>query len=139
MDLIKLTLKSFGVSYLFSYIFFTPQFSKNCDLKTIPENSLVFVEKLTPSKREMKVGDVISFKTPFGNYIHSIKRVKGIGGDIVNGNHIPIGFVWVESDLNFCSYDSRIFGAIPISLVEGRVLLSLSKNYPNFKIQKINL
>lgn len=86
-------------------------------------------------------GDVVIVKSPrSGNPI--IKRVVGLGGDIVKGlgvnniargtpTPVPTGHIWLESDAGFGYEDSSIFGPVNQDLVQAKVTFT-SINWMKF-------
>jgi len=97
--------------------------------------------------RNIHVGDIITFTHPVNQYSMS-KRVIGMPGDFVSvmtpgrGDEdmrkdasegdwanvkeslirVPEGHCWVAGDNLDWSRDSRVFGALPLALVKGKVL-----------------
>ena len=114
--------------------------------KRIPVNKLGsvgvkdrFVNQVTSG---ISVGDVIVVKHP--DRVGTVcKRVLGLPGDIVTkptrrtqregildrslpeNQVVPDGHLWIEGDNPWNSSDSRNYGAIPASLIVGRVLVRL--------------
>jgi signal peptidase I len=76
----------------------------------------------------LSVGDVVVLHHPLrkGNVC---KRILGLPGDqVIYGGSlliVPDGHLWVEGDNPNNSSDSRAYGAIPASLVVGRVVLRI--------------
>ncbi|KAF2643903.1 LexA/Signal peptidase [Massarina eburnea CBS 473.64] len=98
--------------------------------------------------RNIKVGDIITFTHPVNPSNSACKRVVGMPGDFVSvvtpgrkeddmfleeneGEwavvrdeliRVPEGHCWVAGDNMDWSRDSRVFGALPLGLVKGKVL-----------------
>lgn len=116
---------------------------------TLHQGSLVLVDKLTPRWRGVQRGDLVVFTSPQDGQ-DAIKRVVGVAGDdvaikdaelFVAGRHVdepqvdhsridgvwfgpvsvPTGSVFVLGDSRSGSIDSRVYGAVPLSAVVGRV------------------
>lgn len=74
----------------------------------------------------LSIGDVVVLQHP--NRRGTIcKRVVGLPGDVVLRPRkgllvIPDGHMWIEGDNPANSSDSRTYGAIPMALIQGRVL-----------------
>jgi signal peptidase I len=79
-------------------------------------------------------GDVVVFRLPAevpgpGGLV--VKRVIAVAGDTVPGDNatqprmVPAGRVYLRGD-GVPSYDSRMFGAVPLDHVSGRVIARLS-------------
>ncbi|KIW03510.1 uncharacterized protein PV09_05276 [Verruconis gallopava] len=96
----------------------------------------VVISKHYALGRDIRVGDVVCALHPMfpdGNAV--IKRVLGMPGDIVcdgvfeNGEprmiKVPRGHCWLAGDNAGFSRDSRIFGAVPLGLVTGKVVWRL--------------
>ncbi|KAL8947742.1 MAG: hypothetical protein Q9222_006015 [Ikaeria aurantiellina] len=87
----------------------------------------------------IQVGDVVSFKHPMVVDAEAIKRVAGMPGDFVmrdmheNGAdtmlQVPEGHCWVLGDNLTESRDSRVYGPLPLGLIQGKVI---AKNLPGF-------
>lgn len=80
----------------------------------------------------LRRGDIITFISPHNPDLLLVKRIIAMPHDCViplnrsqSFVRIPQGHCWVEGDESFHSGDSTSFGPIPLSLVKGRVLLSL--------------
>lgn len=81
----------------------------------------------------IKTGDVIVVRSPRNSSETIIKRVIGVGGDIIaldsskTKHHfaikffIPKGHYWIEGDHKGHTYDSTYFGPIPKSLIIAKV------------------
>jgi len=73
----------------------------------------------------LSMGDVVVLEHPHRNGT-VCKRVVGLPGDTVLRPQgllvIPDGHVWVEGDNPANSSDSRSYGAVPLTLIQGRVL-----------------
>jgi signal peptidase I len=76
-------------------------------------------------RRPVRRGDVVLFRPPFDPHQHYVKRCVGLGGDWEGGGVLPSGTLWLEGDARERSLDSRRFGPVPASAVEGRVLAVL--------------
>lgn len=75
-------------------------------------------------------GDVIVAKSPRNHRETIIKRVIGVGGDVVTLKRtddsyvrrvVPDGHYWIEGDHKGHTYDSTSFGPIPGGLVVAKV------------------
>lgn len=78
-------------------------------------------------------GELITFKSPLDPLRVAIKRVVGLPGDIIcvdplgkyasSTEHVivPQGHLWVNGDNLSHSRDSRLYGPIPMGLIQGRV------------------
>ncbi|PHH74833.1 hypothetical protein CDD80_2820 [Ophiocordyceps camponoti-rufipedis] len=94
------------------------------------------IDKTARRGRRVTVGDVISYKLPFDPSWRGIKRVIGMPGDYVSISspgelgeddviQVPEGHCWIAGDNLTVSRDSRLFGPLPLALVEGKVLAVL--------------
>ncbi|KAF2452065.1 LexA/Signal peptidase [Karstenula rhodostoma CBS 690.94] len=118
---------------------------------TIPHSyrstPFILVSHLHRRGRNIAVGDVITYHTPAKTSIIGCKRVVGMPGDFVSvlsggrenedlgkaddeGDwanvkeevvRVPEGHVWLAGDNLDWSRDSRVFGAVPLNLVRGKV------------------
>ncbi|KAK7185284.1 hypothetical protein DPSP01_000929 [Paraphaeosphaeria sporulosa] len=119
---------------------------------TIPHSyrstPMILVSHLHRRGRNIAVGDVVTFDTPGHKDTRGCKRVVGMPGDFVavlsggkgNGDlgkrddegdwanvkeevvRVPEGHVWLAGDNLDWSRDSRVFGAVPLNVVKGKVL-----------------
>ncbi|KAK0264143.1 hypothetical protein LTS09_001621 [Friedmanniomyces endolithicus] len=96
-------------------------------------NDWVLISKLYRRGRNLRVGDVVSFKHPDKMGEYAVKRIVGLPGDfVVEGSpgkggsgrmmQVPVGHCWVIGDNLTWSRDSRTFGALPLALVTGKVV-----------------
>lgn len=76
-------------------------------------------------RRPVRQGDVVLFRPPFDPHQHYVKRCVALGGDWEGGGVLAPGMLWMEGDAREHSLDSRRFGPVPASTVEGRVLAVL--------------
>ncbi|KAK3651635.1 hypothetical protein LTR56_004364 [Elasticomyces elasticus] len=99
----------------------------------------VVVSKWFRRGRGLRVGDLVSFKHPINMGENAVKRILGMPGDFVavggargagqggegGGGRmlqVPAGHCWIVGDNLTWSRDSRIYGALPLGLVTGKVL-----------------
>ncbi|KAH8772647.1 peptidase S24/S26A/S26B/S26C [Diaporthe sp. PMI_573] len=81
--------------------------------------------------KDIKVGDLVRFKIPVNDGL-AIKRVLGVAGDYVmmgtpeSGQdtmiQVPPGHVWLIGDNLPASRDSRLYGPVPMALIDGKVI-----------------
>ena len=100
------------------------------------EGELVIEDRMTfrlfPDR--LSRGDLITLKSPLEPERIICKRVIGLPGDIVcvdptggkapSSEHvkIPKGHVWISGDNAAWSRDSRDYGPVSISLIQGRII-----------------
>lgn len=97
-----------------------------------PDGDSVIVSKYYRHGRGVKVGDIVSFLHPFDHDIRASKRVIGMPGDFVMRDspdkgrgmmvQVPEGHCWVVGDNLTWSRDSRMYGALPLGLVRGKIV-----------------
>lgn len=94
------------------------------------------LDKTARRGRGVTVGDVISYKIPFDPSSLGIKRVIGMPGDYVSISspgeldedhvmQVPEGHCWIAGDNLTVSRDSRLFGPLPLALVEAKAIAVL--------------
>ena len=83
------------------------------------------VDKLARVRR----GDVVLLRSPSNPNAQAVKRVVALPGDRVRtpraktaSCRLPTGRVWVESDNAGVGRDSNAYGAVPLGLVQGKVV-----------------
>eukprot|EP00002_Diphylleia_rotans_P020807 TRINITY_DN4039_c0_g3_i1.p1 TRINITY_DN4039_c0_g3~~TRINITY_DN4039_c0_g3_i1.p1 ORF type:complete len:154 (+),score=25.17 TRINITY_DN4039_c0_g3_i1:96-557(+) len=88
----------------------------------------VIVEKISKRMGWLSRGDIVVCKSPLNAKEFVCKRIIGMPQDLLYADRrmsslyqIPEGQVWIEGDNTSSSTDSRSYGAIPISMVKGRV------------------
>lgn len=96
----------------------------------------VLISKHYRRGRDVHVGDLVTFKHPLKPDMRAIKRVVGLEGDFVvrDSPHaprgimiqVPKGHCYVVGDNLEHSRDSRMFGPLPMALIKGKVICSLS-------------
>jgi inner membrane protease subunit 1 len=76
-------------------------------------------------------GDVIITRNPTQPQERICKRIVGLPGDRVPTHYkgpemfVPAGQVWLEGDHRAVSRDSNTYGAVPLGLVEGKLICSV--------------
>jgi len=92
----------------------------------------VLISKRYRRGRYIQVGDVISYWHPFSLHQRGIKRVVAMPGDFVLRDtpdqgeglmlQVPKGHCYLAGDNQKYSRDSRIFGPVPLALINGKVV-----------------
>ena len=81
------------------------------------------------SRYRVKRGDVVAFTSPHDADKLVIKRVAAIPGDLVERpgylEPVPPGHFWAAGENPDNSNDSRHYGSVSMSLIQGRVRLQL--------------
>ncbi|KXZ50500.1 hypothetical protein GPECTOR_16g675 [Gonium pectorale] len=97
---------------------------------------LVIAEAVTPMWGELQPGDVVICTRPVDPAEAIIKRVTAVQGEEVllypdrehagvRREKVPPGHVWLQGDNPPHSLDSRQYGAVPMALIRGRVVLQV--------------
>lgn len=78
------------------------------------------------SPREYRLGDVVVLHSPHDPSRQVIKRLMAVEGQRPPSDsrrfRVQRGHCWVEGDNQFESFDSRVYGAVPLALIQGRPL-----------------
>ncbi|GFR45042.1 hypothetical protein Agub_g6412 [Astrephomene gubernaculifera] len=96
----------------------------------------VIAEAVTPMWGQLHKGDVVICTRPVDPAESIIKRVVALEGEEVvlypdressevRRIKVPPGHVWIQGDNLTHSLDSRQYGAVPLALVRGRVVLQV--------------
>ncbi|EGG21437.1 hypothetical protein DFA_01321 [Cavenderia fasciculata] len=97
---------------------------------TLLDGDNVLVDMRKSAIDSVQVGDLVVIDTPTKAEFNSGKRVRFVGGDIVEFDHpsygkrkvtIPKDFIWVEGDNAQASFDSRHYGPIPKHFIRGKL------------------
>lgn len=111
------------------------------ELKTRLQQDRVMLNKwIARDKRKLKIGDVVILVSPRDPTKTLIKRISAMPGDTIylaetsDTKVIEEGHCWVEGDNQQSSYDSNIFGQVPLGLIEGKVFFIV---WPLHRIRKI--
>lgn len=71
-------------------------------------------------------GELVNFISPMNPRVLACKRVIGLPGDRILHNTVPFdvppGHLWLEGDNPAVSVDSRVYGPVPMGLVQGKIL-----------------
>ncbi|ELR17101.1 signal peptidase I, putative [Acanthamoeba castellanii str. Neff] len=112
----------------------------------------VWVYRRIDPATDLRVGDIVHARTPTycrleGKQPGVLKRIKGLPGDTIKVTFyspskvgrteaeeeadevtikVPAGHVWVEGDNPGQSTDSRMWGPLPLALIEGKVVSRLN-------------
>lgn len=113
------------------------------EIKTRLQQDRVILNKWSArDKRELSIGDVVVLTSPRNPTKTLIKRIVAMPGDviqIIETGEIKVideGHCWVEGDNQQShSFDSNVFGQIPLGLIQGRVCLII---WPLHRIRKIS-
>ncbi|ETI42470.1 signal peptidase I [Phytophthora nicotianae P10297] len=97
------------------------------------DGDILLLDKLSPKFWKLQPGEVVIAKSVSNPRRTVCKRIIGQEGDTVcvrsssevEFHRIPKGHVWLEGDNKYDSHDSRFYGPVPRSMVEGRVLMRI--------------
>ncbi|CCI49615.1 unnamed protein product [Albugo candida] len=115
-------------------------------LPTLNRNGdIVLLDKVTPSIRPIRKGEVVVSKSVSDPRNTICKRVIAEEGDMVcvrptyagstaEFHRIPRGYVWLEGDNKHDSHDSRNYGPIPRAMIIGRVRMRI---WPLHQVHRI--
>ncbi|UXI19234.1 ubiquitin-conjugating enzyme E2Q-like protein [Sarcoptes scabiei] len=117
---------------------------------TIQNNDVIIADKYSVNfgqSQALHKGDIIVARSPLNPHQFICKRIVALPGDEVQNARgfgygynvqIPKGHVWLLGDNRLNSTDSREFGAVPIGLIIGRVVLRIFpfNRITNFKNEK---
>ncbi|KAG0149216.1 hypothetical protein CROQUDRAFT_669299 [Cronartium quercuum f. sp. fusiforme G11] len=82
-------------------------------------------------------GELVNFISPMNPKVLACKRVIGLPGDRVFLNGVPLdvppGHLWLEGDNQNVSVDSRVYGPVPLALVQGKILARVWPSFIWFK------
>ncbi|KAF4120616.1 mitochondrial inner membrane protease subunit 1 [Geosmithia morbida] len=81
---------------------------------------------------QLRVGDLVVYRIPISPDANGMKRIIGMPGDyVVAGTpgergeesmlQVPEGHCWIVGDNLAASRDSRMFGPLPLALIQGKV------------------
>ncbi|KAF6205460.1 hypothetical protein GE061_019633 [Apolygus lucorum] len=97
-------------------------------LPTLLESDVVVCDRRW-WKQVLEKGDIVVARNVRDTRTLVCKRVMAKSGDLVLVKtgfvEVPDGFVWLEGDNSYDSYDSRNYGPVPIEMVKGRVVLRI--------------
>jgi len=72
---------------------------------------------------DIKRGDVVIARSPTSPTDIVCKRVVGLPGDRLDSwDTVPKGQAWLEGDNSSVSRDSRVYGPVPLGLLQGKVI-----------------
>ncbi|EEY53724.1 mitochondrial inner membrane protease subunit 1, putative [Phytophthora infestans T30-4] len=95
------------------------------------DGDILLLDKLSPKLRKLQPGEVVIARSVSNPRRTVCKRIIAQEGDTVcvrsssevEFHKIPRGHVWLEGDNKYDSHDSRFYGPVPYSMLEGRVLM----------------
>ncbi|PFH54655.1 hypothetical protein AMATHDRAFT_72426 [Amanita thiersii Skay4041] len=97
------------------------------------ENELVFENRITYRFKPIERGDLVTLKSPLDPGRIICKRIIGLPGDVIcvdptgkvapSSEHVllPQGHVWITGDNAAYSRDSRTYGPVSMSLIQGKL------------------
>lgn len=94
-------------------------------------DTLLFPKKKVSSPFNLSSGDIVVVRSPINPNSFICKRIVGLSGDsirvfpLIFPKTVPRGHVWLQGDNINNSTDSREFGALPMGLIIGRVVLRI--------------
>ncbi|KAK9474820.1 peptidase S24/S26A/S26B/S26C [Dipodascopsis tothii] len=97
------------------------------------KDDYIVIDKRSRLGRNISVGDCVVVHKPTAPSTSVCKRVSGMPGDVVLRRpdeslddfvKVPEGHCWITGDNLRSSADSREYGAVPLALVQGRVVAS---------------
>lgn len=115
-------------------------------------NDYVHVSKWYRNGRDCRMGDCIVLHKPNDARKRVCKRITGMPGDYILVDpslddtdagttfiKVPMGHVWVTGDNLTHSLDSRTYNAVPMGLIEGKIVAANDLNKPSWDSQKRSL
>ncbi|CAM9260569.1 unnamed protein product [Choristocarpus tenellus] len=114
-----------------------PQLAGPSMLPTFNRGSdIALTDRLTPRLWGVNRGDVVVTRTPQNVNQIVCKRIIATAGEIVlvkskqwymgtRKVKVPVGHVWIEGDNPNNSTDSRMYGPVPLALLQGRVVVKV--------------
>lgn len=102
---------------------------------------VLFNKWVARDKTKLKIGDVVILTSPRNPNKRWVKRITALPGDAIQlietgeTKVIDEGHCWVEGDNQRSSFDSNIFGQVPLGLIQGRVHCIV---WPLNRIRKID-
>lgn len=144
--------------HVFSTYFYTYGFTVGISMMpSMPSDfRMIIISKYYRRGRELRVGDVVSFKHPLSSDTTAVKRIIGMPGDFVLRDspldieemghfgpedvepgkrvpvmiQVPLGHCYVVGDNYKHSRDSRHFGPLPLNLIYGKVVVMFDRWTP---------
>ncbi|KAH7491615.1 hypothetical protein PRIC1_002977 [Phytophthora ramorum] len=126
-----------GVSFCLMQVGETTKCTGPSMLPTLNRNGdILLLDKLSPKLWKLQPGEVV-IATSMSNPRNTVcKRIIAQEGDTVcvrprysssevELHKIPKGYVWLEGDNKHDSNDSRYYGPVPYSMLQGRVLMRI--------------
>ncbi|KAK0198656.1 signal peptidase I family protein [Armillaria mellea] len=93
----------------------------------------ILEDRLSLRFTELSRGDLVTAKSPLDPLRIVCKRIIGLPGDVIcvdptgqtaaSTEHVvvPSGHVWLSGDNFSYSRDSRLYGPVPIALIQGKI------------------
>ncbi|KAG6613912.1 signal peptidase I [Phytophthora cinnamomi] len=100
------------------------------------DGDIVLLDKLSPRLWRLRPGEVVIARSVSNPRQTVCKRIVAQEGDTVcvkprysssevEFHKIPKGHVWLEGDNKHDSHDSRYYGPVPYSMLQGRVVMRI--------------
>mmetsp|Transcript_58472 Transcript_58472/g.165148 ORF Transcript_58472/g.165148 Transcript_58472/m.165148 type:complete len:171 (-) Transcript_58472:140-652(-) len=95
------------------------------------DGDVLIFERLTQRLCGWTRGQVVVATSPKDPSSRICKRILFLPGDVVPLEHtpgnyvVPRGHVWLQGDNTASSHDSRHYGAVPVGLLQGKVMAKL--------------